>query len=105
MTWAKLDDHFFEHPKAIAAGPMACLLYIGGLTYANRFLTDGHFPQPALRVPVPSLLTAAAGAVARARRLATELGPESARAWDLLELAAGVELAAWNLKAELVTLR
>jgi hypothetical protein len=53
MTWAKLYDQFFEHPKAMAAGPMTCLLYIGGLAYSNRFLTDGHIPAPALRVLVP----------------------------------------------------
>jgi hypothetical protein len=44
------------------------------------------------------LLAAATDAVARARRLATELGPDSSRAWDFLELAADVERAAWTLE-------
>lgn len=55
MTWAKLDDQFFQHPKAIAAGPAACVLYVGALTYCNRFLTDGHIPASAVRTLVPGL--------------------------------------------------
>lgn len=46
---------------------------------------------------VESLLIAAPDAVARSRRLATGLGPDSSRAWDLAELATSVECAARNL--------
>ena len=49
----------------------------------------------------PALFAAAADTIARARLLATELGPDSSRAWDLLGLAADVERAAMNLAAEL----
>jgi hypothetical protein len=44
MAWVKLDDHFVDHPKVLAAGPLAGFLYVAGLCYANRFLTDGFIP-------------------------------------------------------------
>lgn len=44
MTWARLDDQFTDHPKVVEAGPMAGWLYVCGLTYANRYLTDGFIP-------------------------------------------------------------
>jgi hypothetical protein len=43
--WVKLDDHFPEHPKVIAAGPLAGWLDVAGLCYANRLLTDGFIPR------------------------------------------------------------
>jgi hypothetical protein len=43
--WVKLDEHFPEHPKVIAAGPLAGWLYVAGLCYANRLLTDGFIPR------------------------------------------------------------
>jgi len=43
--WVKLDDHFPDHPKIVAAGPMAAFLYVAGLCYANRLLTDGFIPK------------------------------------------------------------
>lgn len=43
--WVKLDDHFVDHPKIVAAGPMAGWLYVAGLCYANRLLTDGFIPE------------------------------------------------------------
>jgi hypothetical protein len=51
--------------------------------------------------PSATLVTAATDAVARARRLATELGPESSRTWNLLELAANVETTARALEGAL----
>jgi hypothetical protein len=47
------------------------------------------------------LLAAATDAVARARRLANELGPGSSRAWSLLEIAARVETQGGALEAAL----
>lgn len=49
MTWIKLDDKFPDHPKVAAAGPMASWLYICGLAYANRLLTDGFLPCAVIR--------------------------------------------------------
>lgn len=42
--WVKLDDHLPDHPKIVAAGPIAGWLYVAGLCYANRLLTDGFIP-------------------------------------------------------------
>ena len=49
MTWVKLDDQFADHPKVVAAGPMAAWLYVCGLTYAARLMTDGYIPNAQVR--------------------------------------------------------
>lgn len=48
MTWVKLDDGFADHPKVVRAGPMAAMLYIRGLCYCARHLTDGFIPEGAV---------------------------------------------------------
>jgi hypothetical protein len=42
--WSKLDDAFPDHPKIQAAGPTAAWLFVCGLCYCNRLLTDGFIP-------------------------------------------------------------
>ena len=49
MSWIKLDDQFADHPKVIAAGPLASWMYVCGLTYAGRYLTDGFIPAGQVR--------------------------------------------------------
>lgn len=49
MAWVKLDDQFADHPKVIQAGPLAGWLYICGLTYCSRLLTDGFIPSGQVR--------------------------------------------------------
>ena len=49
MSWIKLDDQFTDHPKVIAAGPLASWMYVCGLTYAGRYLTDGFIPAGQVR--------------------------------------------------------
>lgn len=44
MTWVRLDDRFNEHPKVIQVGPLAGWLFMCGLTYSARNLTDGRLP-------------------------------------------------------------
>jgi len=44
MAWVKIDDHFPDHPKVVSAGPLAAWLYVAGLCYCNRLLTDGFIP-------------------------------------------------------------
>ena len=44
MTWVRLADDFTDHPKVVRAGPLAAWLYVCGLTYANRYATDGFIP-------------------------------------------------------------
>lgn len=49
MTWAKLDDSFPEHLKVIDLSDGAFRLYVEGLCYAARNLTDGALPKAAVR--------------------------------------------------------
>jgi hypothetical protein len=48
MPWVKLDDHFADHPKILEAGPVAGFVFIAGLCYANRHLTNGFIPTTAV---------------------------------------------------------
>lgn len=45
VSWAKLDDQFPDHPKIEAAGPEAAWLYVCGICYCARYLTDGEIPK------------------------------------------------------------
>lgn len=44
MPWVRVDDHFDEHPKFAQAGPLGTALWLAGLAYCNRNLTDGFIP-------------------------------------------------------------
>lgn len=46
MTWVRLDDEFGEHPKIAALSDSALALFVTGLAYCNRNLTDGFIPHP-----------------------------------------------------------
>lgn len=48
MTWVKLDDGFFLHPKALAAGRDGRDLYLAGLCWSAGQETDGLIPAHAL---------------------------------------------------------
>jgi hypothetical protein len=48
MGWVKLDDNFFRHPKALAAGADGRFLAIAALCWSGAYLTDGHVPCHAL---------------------------------------------------------
>jgi hypothetical protein len=45
MAFAALDDEFFGHPKAAAAGLDGCGLYARSLSYCAHYLTDGFVPK------------------------------------------------------------
>ncbi len=49
MPWVKLDDQFADHPKIVACGPLASWLYVCGLGYCSRLLTDGFIPDGQVR--------------------------------------------------------
>lgn len=49
MTWVKVDDGFPDHPKALELSLAAMGLWLAGLCYANRQLTDGMLPRAWLR--------------------------------------------------------
>ena len=58
MGWAKFDDQFSDHPKVVAAGPMAELLAMRAVIHCARYETDGHvqaaqLPRLALGVTSP----------------------------------------------------
>lgn len=46
MVWVKLDDAIGEHPKIAGISDSAFALFVTGLAYCNRNLTDGFIPSP-----------------------------------------------------------
>jgi hypothetical protein len=44
MAWIRVDDHFDEHPKMQMIGPLGWGVWLAGLAYCNRNLTDGFIP-------------------------------------------------------------
>lgn len=50
MSWVKLDDQFFAHPKIVNLDKDAKLLYLAGLTYCAAQLTDGLISAGGLRI-------------------------------------------------------
>ena len=49
MPWVKIDDQFADHPKIMQAGPLAAWIYVCGLCYSARYLTDGFIPDGQVR--------------------------------------------------------
>jgi len=49
MTWIRIDDRYSEHPKIAAVGPLGIALWLAGLAYCNRHLTDGRIPWTVAR--------------------------------------------------------
>lgn len=45
MSWVKIDDQFADHPKIAQAGPLGLAVYVAGLCYSARYLTDGFIPH------------------------------------------------------------
>jgi hypothetical protein len=64
MTWLKIDDAMVEHLKCVNLSPFAWTLWLHGLCYCSRNLTDGHIPHAML----PRL-----SAITRAEKAAAEL--------------------------------
>ena len=44
MAWVRIEDTFPEHPKVLGLSADAFRLYVIGLCYASRYLTDGFVP-------------------------------------------------------------
>jgi hypothetical protein len=44
MSWTKLDDGLYDHPKVLAAGNEATGLFCRALSYCGKQLTDGFVP-------------------------------------------------------------
>jgi len=49
MPWIKVDDHYDEHRKFMECGPLGHALWLSGMAYCNRNLTDGFIPWSAAR--------------------------------------------------------
>lgn len=49
MPWSKLDDKMYDHPKIIAAGPLAMALWVSAINYSSSQLSDGFVPTVKLR--------------------------------------------------------
>jgi len=45
MTWIKLDDGFPNNPKIVGLSDHSFRLYISGLCYSGKYLTDGFIPE------------------------------------------------------------
>jgi hypothetical protein len=52
MVWIRVDDRYSEHPKIADVGPLGVSLWLAGLAYCNRNLTDGKIPWAAARALV-----------------------------------------------------
>lgn len=48
MAWVKLDDGFYLHPKAIAAGRDGRDIFVTALCWSNQQMTDGVIPAHTL---------------------------------------------------------
>jgi hypothetical protein len=48
VTWVKLDDQWYDHPKFLNVGEQAQLLWVKGLTYACRHRLKGIIPAGAV---------------------------------------------------------
>lgn len=48
MPWVRIEDTVPDHPKFLRAGPIAAWLWLCGLCYCQRQLTDGFIPKEAL---------------------------------------------------------
>lgn len=98
MAWVKLDDGFPDHPKVAQAGDLAAWLYVCGLTYSNRLLTDGFIPES-----VVPRLTGLKGPVSLAKRLVNaglwERAEGGYRIHDYLEYQPSADKAAQEREA------
>ena len=48
MSWFRLEVDWFNNPKVLSLRDSAKLLYLAGLAYATRHMTDGFIPKQAL---------------------------------------------------------
>lgn len=73
-VWVKVDVNVTEHPKCVALSPDAWTLWLHGLTYAGRNLSDGH---------IPTVMLSRLSGVPRPQKAADEL--VDAGLWDEID--------------------
>jgi len=49
MGWVRLEDDFYDNAKFADAGPLGMSLWIVGLAWSNRNLSDGYIPESVAR--------------------------------------------------------
>lgn len=49
MPWVKLTDDWYDDPDIVAAGPLGLAMWVVGLSWCARNLTDGHIPSSQIR--------------------------------------------------------
>jgi hypothetical protein len=74
MPWTMLDDGFPDHPKLVGLTMEQGYLWVLGINYCNRYLTDGNIPTGALAALHPTT------PLARKRKAAQAL--VNAGLWD-----------------------
>ena len=48
MTWFRVDDGFWSHPKTLGLSTAAVALWVRAGSYCGKHLTDGYVPQSVL---------------------------------------------------------
>ncbi len=71
--WVRLDDDSPHHPKFRKAGIEAYALFVAGLCYCNKYLTNGIIEEDAVATLIPNLTER------KARELASKLTSNSVR--------------------------
>lgn len=98
MVWVRVSDDAIDHPKIVALSDGAFRLWVAGLCYCQKHLTDGHISRAALR----GLRAMTRG---RVLELTTAQTPYAAL-WE--EVASGFQVhdyLDWNDSAETVRYR
>lgn len=49
MSWVRLDDGVYDHPKLLAVAPATRWVWVAGLAYSSRYHQEGLVPGIALR--------------------------------------------------------
>lgn len=49
MGWVRISDDFYDHPKFTDITPLSVALWVAGLAYCNRNLTNGYIPESAAK--------------------------------------------------------
>lgn len=95
MPWVRIDDGYADHPKMAAVGPLGQALWLAGLAYCNRNLTDGFIPWAAARQLVPWTYLDGSGPTAIYIGTPTEVFEEG-RVTSEYVIAALVSVGLWN---------
>jgi hypothetical protein len=84
VTWVKLDDQFFGHPRSVTAGKDGRGLYLAALCWTKAHLTDGVIPKAMLpQLSILALDRAAGGDKAASALVSVGLWHDEGDHWHL----------------------